>query len=353
MRTNLARIREAAGDSAVVPMVKANAYGLGVRNAVAVLECDRPGGYGVATVEEGLELRALGIERPVFVMTPPPTPAIPAAVEGDLTLCLSDLDTLRALAAAAARRGRRAAFHIEVDTGMGRAGLHWGSAEAWGREVAALARPPLSWGGCYTHFHSADEGAATIDRQWKRLREAVGRLSPPDGAWLHACNSAAVLRRPRYAASAVRPGLFLYGGASAPDLPRPAPVAALRARITLVRDVPAGSSQGYGATHVARGPQRWATVAIGYGDGLPRALGNRGHALVRGRLVPVIGRISMDVTVVDTSRTPEARPGDIVTFIGCDRDHEITVEQVADQAGTINYEILTGLTRRLPRIWQE
>ena len=354
LRANLAYIREAAGDSAaVIPMVKASAYGLGVRDAVAVLEAGEPDGYGVATVEEGLELRALGIERPVLVMTPPPISSLTAAVDGGLTPCLSDLDSLRTLAAEAARRGRRATFHVEVDTGMGRAGLDWRSAKTWGGEVAALAAPPLRWGGCYTHFHSADEAAGTIDRQWARLQEAVGHLSLPEDAWVHACNSAGVLRRPQYAASAVRPGLFLYGGASAPDLPRPAPVAAVRARITLVRDVPAGSSVGYGATHMARTSERWATVAIGYGDGLPRALGNRGHALVRGRRVPLVGRISMDVTVVEISRVLAARPGDIVTFIGCDRDEEITVEEVADQAGTINYEVLTGLTGRLPRIWQE
>ena len=354
LRANLARIREAAGDSAaIIPMVKANAYGLGVRDAVAVLEAGQPGGYGVATVEEGLEVRALGVERPVLVMTPPPLSSLPAALDGGLTLCLSDLDSLRALAAEAGRRGRRATFHLEVDTGMGRAGFPWRTAGAWGREVAALAGPPLRWGGCYTHFHSADEAAVTIDRQWTRLRKAVGRLPLPAGAWIHACNSAAVLRRPRYAASAVRPGLFLYGGVSAPDLPRPAPVAAVRARVTLVRDVPAGSTAGYGATHVARAPERWATVAIGYGDGLPRALANRGHALVRGRRVPLIGRISMDVTVVEISRVPDARTGDRVTFVGRDRDEEITVEEVADLAGTINYEVLTGLTSRLPRIWHE
>ncbi len=352
VRANLAHIRRAAGAAAVVPMIKANAYGLGVRNAVAVLEAEEPDGYGVATVEEGLEVRALGVERPVLVMTPSPASSLPAALEGGLTLCLSDLGSLRALAAEAARRGRGATFHMEVDTGMGRAGLDWRSAAAWGREVAALAAPPLRWGGCYTHFHSADEAAGTIDRQWARLQEAVGHLPLPAGAWVHACNSAGVLRRPRYAASAVRPGIFLYGGASAPDLPRPAPVAAVRARITLVRDVAAGSSLGYGATHVARTPERWATVAIGYGDGLPRALGNRGHALVLGRRVPLIGRTSMDVTVVEISRVPDARAGDIVTFIGSDRDEEITVEEVADRAGTINYEVLTGLTGRLPRIWQ-
>lgn len=352
VRANLAHIRRAARAAAVVPMIKANAYGLGVSNAVAVLEAEEPDGYGVATVEEGLEVRALGVERPVLVMTPSPASSLPAALEGGLTLCLSDLGSLRALAAEAARRGRGATFHMEVDTGMGRAGLDWRSAAAWGREVAALAAPPLRWGGCYTHFHSADEAAGTIDRQWARLQEAVGHLPLPAGAWVHACNSAGVLRRPRYAASAVRPGIFLYGGASAPDLPRPAPVAAVRARITLVRDVAAGSSLGYGATHVARTPERWATVAIGYGDGLPRALGNRGHALVLGRRVPLIGRTSMDVTVVEISRVPDARAGDIVTFIGSDRDEEITVEEVADRAGTINYEVLTGLTGRLPRIWQ-
>jgi alanine racemase len=353
LRANLAHIRKAAGDAAaVVPMIKANAYGLGVRNTVVVLEAEEPDGYGVATVEEGLEVRALGVERPVLVMTPPPASSLAAALDGGLTLCFSDLDSLRALTAEAVRRRGRATFHMEVDTGMGRAGLDWRSAEVWGREVAALAAPPLRWGGCYTHFHSADEAAGTIDRQWARLQEAVGHLSLPADAWVHVCNSAAVLRRPQYAASAVRPGIFLYGGASAPDLPRPAPVVAVRARITLVRDVPTGSSLGYGATHVARRPERWATVAIGYGDGLPRALGNRGHALVRGQRVPLVGRTSMDVTVVEISRVPDARAGDIVTFIGSDRDEEITVEEVADQAGTINYEVLTGLTGRLPRIWQ-
>ncbi len=354
LRANFARIRKVVGDSAaIVPMVKANAYGLGVRRAVAVLEAGEPGGYGVATVEEGLELRALGIERPVLVTTPAPASSLSAALDGDLTLCLSDLDGLRALAAEAARRRRPAAFHLEVDTGMGRAGLHWRSAEAWGRAAAVLSRPPLRWGGCYTHFHSADETADTIDRQWARLRKAVDRLPLPPDAWVHACNSAALLRRPRYAADAVRPGIFLYGGASAPDLPRPAPVVAVRARIALVRDVPAGSSVGYGALHVASAPERWATVAIGYGDGLPRAVGNRGHALVRGRRVPMVGRTSMDVTVVDISRVPDARTGERVTFIGSDGDEEIAVEEVADLAGTVNYEVLTGLTRRLPRIWHE
>jgi alanine racemase len=122
--------------------------------------------------------------------------------------------------------------------------------------------------------------------------------------------------------------------------------------VVLVRDVVAGATLGYGATHVAGGPERWATLSIGYGDGLPRVLGNRGRALVRGREVPIIGRISMDMTVVDITGVPEAAAGDVATLIGCDGDRCITVDEVAQQAGTISYEILTGLTSRLPRVEQ-
>ena len=256
LRANLAFVRKAAGDSAaVVPMVKANAYGLGVRGTVAALEPEEPDGYGVATVEEGLELRSLGVEGPVLVMTPPPASSLAAAVEGGLTACVSDLNSLRTLAAAATRRGRPATFHVEVDTGMGRAGLPWRTAGAWGREVRALARPPLRWGGCYTHFHSADESAGTIDRQWARLQEAVGHLSPPAGAWVHACNSAAVLRRPRYAASAVRRASSCSRSRRPPASPGRR-VAAVRAASTLVREVRAGSPW-------ATGPPTWRTSPSG------------------------------------------------------------------------------------------
>jgi alanine racemase len=127
-------------------------------------------------------------------------------------------------------------------------------------------------------------------------------------------------------------------------------VAALKARVVLIRDVPPGSTVGYGATHAARSWERWGTLSIGYGDGLPRALGNRGSALVRGSRVPVIGRISMDMTVVDLSSVRDAVVGDVATLIGTDGGHTITLDEVAAQAGTIGYEILTGLTARLPRV---
>lgn len=170
---------------------------------------------------------------------------------------------------------------------------------------------------------------------------------------VHASNSAAALRWPGYGLDAVRPGIFLYGGHPAPgvaDIPSPEPVVAVRARLLLVRSMPAGSTLGYGATHTAEGPERWGTLSLGYGDGLPRALGNRGSALVRGRRVPIVGRISMDLTTVRLDDVPDAEPNDVVTLVGRDGDALITVDDVAAQVGTIGYEILTGLSPRLPRV---
>jgi alanine racemase len=152
----------------------------------------------------------------------------------------------------------------------------------------------------------------------------------------------------------VRPGIFLYGGravaAGVDDVARPEAVAALRARLVRVREVPPGTTVGYGATHAAKAWERWGTLAIGYGDGLARALGGRGSALVRGTRVPIVGRISMDMTVVDISSVPDAQVGDVATLIGQDGNEEITVDEVAEQAGTISYEVLTRLGSRLPRV---
>jgi alanine racemase len=149
----------------------------------------------------------------------------------------------------------------------------------------------------------------------------------------------------------VRPGIFAYGGVAGEGLPDPAPAVAVRARVLLVKDVPAGATVGYGATHVAKRPARWATLGIGYGDGLPRLLSNRGRALLKGRSCPIVGRISMDVTVVDISGVEGVEAGDVATLIGSDGDEHISLEEVADLASTINYEVLTGLGHRLPRIW--
>jgi alanine racemase len=358
LRRNYRRVREAVGaDVGVIPMAKADAYGLGVDRMVPTLEPEEPLAWGVAAVEEGRRLRELGVERPVFVFAPLPPGSYGDAIDADLTVCLSSLDGLRLLEEAATRAGRGASFQVEVDTGMGRSGFDWREASSWGPVVAARHGSALRWTGCFTHFHSADDDPATLNVQWERLVDVLASLGHPREDFLvHAQNSAGALQGGRleargYRVGAVRPGIFLYGGSAGADTPDPEAVASVRARVVHLRDASPGTTLGYGATYAARGRERWGTLAIGYGDGLPRALGNRGHALIAGRRVPIIGRVSMDMTVVNLSDVAGVEPGDVATLIGASGDERITVDEVAGLAGTISYEVLTGFTPRLPRIW--
>jgi alanine racemase len=352
LRRNFARIREAvAPDVRILPMVKANAYGLGMREVVHQLEPLAPWGFGVATVEEGRALRDLGVTRPIVVCSPTPEAALDVAVRNDLQLSISSLRALNRLSEEARRAGGIASYHVDVDTGMGRSGFDWRDVEGWMPEVSR-PDPSLRWVGVITHMHSADEGAATIHEQWRRLEEVLEHVEqPPDGLMIHALNSAGIFRTPSYARAVVRPGIFLYGGTVGAGQPTPEPVASIHARVVHTRDARPGTTLGYGATYTASATERWATLSIGYGDGLPRALGNRGQAIVGGVRVPIIGRISMDVTVVDITGVPSVDVGTVATLMGPDGDEGITVDEIAEQAGTISYEVLTGLTARLPRVW--
>lgn len=337
-------------------MVKADAYGLGLGPVVATLRSiptfSGPWAFGVAAVREGEALRVHKWPGRVLVFSPLAPGEYPAAAEAGLTPCLSSLEAVEAWGEVARAAGRPLPFHVEVDTGMGRAGLPWDRAAEWSRRIVRSAGELARWEGCYTHFHSADEPDLTAtDEQRERFARALAELPAEVRRALvvHSANSAAALRRGGFGDDLARPGIFLYGGGVGAE-ESPQPVATVRAHLVLVREVESGSTVGYGATYRASGPERWGTLSIGYGDGLPRALATGGgHALVRGRRVPIIGRISMDMTTVDLTGVPEARAGDVATLIGADGDEEITVDEVAGQAGTISYEILTGLTRRLPR----
>ena len=334
-------------------MVKADAYGLGMVTVARALAELGPWAFGVATVAEGEALRAAGWQGRLLVFAPVPPGELERAAAAALTPGISDEGTLRRWAAIAAERGERLPFHLEVDTGMGRAGFPWQKVVQW-RGALQEAGNLLRWEGCFTHFHSADEpDLGATDQQWERFRQVVGELpptSPPPV--LHVANSAGAMRRGGYGCDLARPGIFLYGGAVGAEVV-PKPVVSVRARVTLVRDVPAGATVGYGATHTAQAPERWGTLGIGYGDGIPRALARGGgEVLIRGRRVPIIGRISMDMTTVDLTGLDIAA-GEVATLIGDDGSETITLEEVAGRCGTISYEILTGLRPRLPRVYLE
>lgn len=357
LRANAEHAHRAAGPAAtLLPMVKANAYGLGMVPVARALADAFPGlaGFGVAAVAEGEALREAGWAGRILVFSPAAASEYGRAARAGLTLCLSEVEAVRRWAACATEHGRRLAMHVEVDTGMGRAGFRWDAAAEWGPRVQQDAGEALIWEGVYTHLHSADEpDLGSSQEQLERFGRAVAALPPPAAGQperlVHAANSAAALRLGR-GYDWVRPGIFLYGGRVGAE--PPAPVATLRARLALVREVPRGTTLGYGATYAASRAERWGTLGIGYGDGLPRSLGpGGGGALVRGRRVPIIGRISMDMTVVDLTDVPEAAPGDVATLIGRDGAAEITLDETAGRAGTISYEILTGLAPRLPRVY--
>lgn len=331
----------------LLPMVKANGYGLGAVAVARALESLDPWGYGVASVEEGAALRAAGITRPVLVASPLLPDAIDAHLAHDLRPTIGDVPAL----AAWCRRSARP-FHVEIDTGMSRAGLRWDDTPAL-VTAAALLREAEGWEGLFTHFHSADTDPGSVSAQWDRLQAALATM-PRRPALVHAANSGAALQGRRFAGDLIRPGIFLYGGAAGVTGPVPMPVATLRARVVAVREVGAGETVSYGATWRAPRATTVATLALGYADGFLRAAREDAGSLASrlpprvveldGALVPVVGRVTMDMTMVDVGAGRPV-PGDVATIYG----GRVSLDQQAAAAGTIAYELLTALSPRVPR----
>jgi alanine racemase len=335
LRRNGAALAARAGVP-LLPVIKADAYGLGARRVAHALEPLSPWGYGVATVDEGVELRVAGIARPILVLSPLLPEEFSDAGRAELRPSLGSAENIRAW-------GTRGPWHLAIDTGMNRAGIPW-------QEVAAL-RPLLATNppeGAYTHFHSADIAHSTMVEQEQRFRAALSTL-PVRPTVVHAENSPAVERYAPSPWDVVRPGVFLYGANSGDGLPIvPEPVAHVRARVVALRTIGPGDSVSYGATFRSDTARRIATVSSGYADGYRRALGNRGFALLRGKRVAVVGVVTMDMTMLDVTDVA-CEIGDVATLIGRDGDDMLTVNEVAAWAGLIPYELLTGLKLRMPR----
>jgi len=329
---NARTVAEISG-ARLLPMVKANGYGLGAPMVARALEAVDPWGFGVATVEEGSSLRAAGITRPILVFAPLHPSLISRYLAQDLRPTICDLG---ALAAWSGEGGHP--FHVEVDTGMSRTGFRWDDQSGWQDRLRNA--PGLE--GVFTHFYAAENDSRSVDTQWKRLQQVVVSL-PGKGILVHAANSAAALRGRTYAGDLVRPGIFLYGGAVGDQIPEA--VVKLRAKVVATRRVKPGDTVSYGATWTAPGEALIATLGIGYADGVPRSLSNSGMVELRGKISPIVGRVTMDFTMVACDGPCEV--GDIATVYG----GLVSLDQQAQRAGTISYELLTSIGARLPRCY--
>lgn len=342
LRRNAAAM--AARGGRLLPMIKADAYGLGAVRAARALELLDPWGFGVATVVEGAELRESGVDRPILIATPLLRDDLPEAHRWRLTPSLAraeDISYWRSLGG----RG----WHLSIDTGMNRAGIRWDEVDSI-RDAVADAPPE----GAFTHFHSAGWDAASVLEQRSRFEEAISRL-PSRPSLLHAENSAALERVVSTKWDLARPGVFLYGvGSGEGSLVVAEPVAHVRARVVDMRTVHPGETVSYDATYTAAGPsaRRIATLSIGYADGYRRSLSNCGMVLVRGTPAPVAGRVTMDMTMVDVTAI-DCEIGDVATLIGRDGAQLLDMVSVAGRAGLSPYELLTGLRGRLARVYRE
>ena len=351
VRDNLRALRRLLREGTrLLAVVKADAYGHG---AVAVARAAVAAGaamLGVATIDEGIELRAAGIRAPILLLGYTPPEEAETVVAHDLAATVFQPETAQALSAAAVRAGRAARVHLKIDTGMGRIGVAPSEALALARELSALRSVVLE--GCCTHFATADELDLQPARaQLKTFLTVLRHLEDagvPSGI-RHAANSAAVLALPEAQLDMVRPGIALYGIPPAPHLAARVPlrpVMRLRARVSYLKRVQAGTPIGYGHEYQTERAATIATIPVGYGDGYPRLAGGRSHVVLGSRRLPVAGRVSMDQCTIDADDAA-VRVGDEVELWG----EGVRIEEVAAAAQTIAYEVLTGVSRRVPRVF--
>ena len=349
---NLRALRAHAGVP-VMAVVKANAYGHGLVPVARHLQAQGVEQLGVAFLEEGMALRRAGVTVPILVMGGIFGPQAAQLIAEDLEITVSSIDKLRQVEAAAESLDRKATIHLKIDTGMERIGVH--SYHAGPFIEAAVASKWCTVKGVYSHLACADDPSSPMTRrQLEKFLEACAhftRLGAPMPI-RHLANSGGVLHFPGTCLDMVRPGIALYG-----VLPDPAsqatvglrPALSLVSKVVYFKVVPAGNPVSYGATWAPGVDTRVVTVPIGYGDGFPRSLSNRGQVLVRGQRHAIVGRICMDQFMADIGPQGTAYNEDAVVLIGRQGDQAITCEDVALAAGTIPYEILVGLNERIPR----
>ena len=333
----------------LMAVVKANAYGHGLIPMAQELEAIGTDWLGVANVAEGEALRDAGVRLPILLLSATLPEEMKEAVQHKLALTLSTFEEARQLDRIARAMRRKAAVHFKIDTGMGRLGCWHEIAKEELARIRAL--PGLVVEGLCTHFAAADDNAGLTHAQWNAISPF---FAENDTLLRHAANSPAVLRRYGFSADMVRVGLALYG--VAPDSESHGlglqPILAWKSRVTLLHEMEQGRTVSYGATYRVPSRELHAVVAMGYGDGYFRLHSGASHLLVRGQRCPIRGRVTMDQIMIDVTRVPGVRVGDEVVAMGAQGGDEIRARELATQAHTIPWEILTNISARVPRVYK-
>lgn len=341
----------------IMAIIKADGYGHGSVQIAKVLQEEGVNRFAVAIVKEGEELRQQGITSPILVLGYTPRADIKALIENDLTQTIFSYEMAEILSNEAGRLGKKVNVHIKVDTGMGRIGLL--SCPQSIEEVKKIAElPHLNLEGIFTHFSTADEeDTCYTKKQWDifegfltELRQ-IGIEIPV----IHAANSAAIMAHPYADLNVVRPGIILYGYYPSSYLQGKVlelqPAMTLKTQVVHIKELPAGSYIGYGRKFQTKGPTKIATIPVGYADGYSRRLGNCGRVLIRGEYVPIVGNICMDQFMVDVTNINNVSLEDEVVLFGKQQENEIPVEEIASLLGTINYEVICMIGKRVPRVY--
>jgi alanine racemase len=352
----------------ILSIVKGNGYGHGGPEVAKALEKAGSDWFGVTCTDEGIAVRQARVRKPILILTSFVPGEESRLVEHDLTAVIHRCEQLALLDRAAARRRgkKRVPFHLKIDTGMNRLGIASGEVECFARQLRKCKNIQLT--GIFSHFASSGVFTESFVGQQTGEQEelfysALERLRALgiDPGIVHLANSAAIVTRPETWADMVRPGAILYGYHPGYDpiekreeaearLPLK-PVMSLRSRIISIRKVAAGDGVGYDATFVAQRPTRIGVLAAGYGDGIHRSLGNHGSVLLRGKLAPIVGIISMDVTMIDVTDIEGAEIGDVATVHGTDGEQVLPANRVARSIGTVTSDLLCAVSQRVPRLY--
>lgn len=363
---NIAAVRQSLSPGTMLMgVVKADAYGHGDKYIADQLVRQGVHWFGVSNIDEALSLRHQGIYHPILIFGFTPAEDVALLGEYNLTQSIYSLSYAREMQAAAAAAGIVVGVHIKVDTGMSRLGfvLDNGFAPRSGAEIAEVcAMANLAPGGIFTHFACADEldddSVAYTRRQFRQFTTLLQELERGGlrFAIRHCCNSAATMNYPEMHLDMVRPGIVLYGLNPSEDCAGRldlAPAMEFYSCICQVKEIAAGTTVSYGRCYTAHRKMRVATVPVGYADGYERELSNKSRVLVRGQFANVIGRVCMDQMMLDVTHIPDAAPGDIVTIVGQDGDNTLTFDEMARLSGTISYEKVCLIGKRVPRIYRQ